>query len=100
MGELASYLPVTVEWALKANYLSTCLLYRGAGIAQWLEHRTCDQKDGGSNPCRSGGRIFCCYLGIRSTAVARTRPRSFCQKCGWQVTDKYACTLRMWLCVK
>ena len=34
------------------------------------------------------------------TAVARKRPWSFCQKCRWQVTAKYACTLRMWLCMK
>ena len=31
---------------------------RGAGIAQWLERRTRDQKVVGLNPCRSGGRIF------------------------------------------
>ena len=30
----------------------------GAGIVQWLEHRTCDRKVAGSNPCWSGGRIF------------------------------------------
>ena len=29
-----------------------------AGIAQWLERRTRDWKVPGSNPCRSGGRIF------------------------------------------
>ena len=29
----------------------------------------------------------------RVTAGARKRPRSFCQKCGWQVTPKYAYTL-------
>ena len=34
------------------------------------------------------------------TAVARKRPRSFCQKCRWQVTAKHAYTLRMWLCTK
>ena len=32
--------------------------------------------------------------------IARKRSRSFCQKCRWQVTAKYACTLRMWLCMK
>ena len=32
--------------------------------------------------------------------IARKRSRSFCQKCRWQVTAKYACTLRMWLCTK
>ena len=32
---------------------------KGAGIAQWLlERRTRDWKVAGSNPCRSGGRIF------------------------------------------
>ena len=29
----------------------------------------------------------------RVTAVARKRPRSFCQKCRWQVTPKYVYTL-------
>ena len=36
----------------------------------------------------------------RVTAVARKRPRSFCQKCTWQLTAKHAYTLRMWLCMK
>ena len=36
----------------------------------------------------------------RVTAVVRKRPRSFCQKCKWQVTAKHAYTLRMWLCMK
>ena len=34
------------------------------------------------------------------SAVAHKRPWSFCQKCRWQVTAKYACTLRMCLCMK
>ena len=34
------------------------------------------------------------------TAVVRKIPRSFCQKCRWQVTAKHAYTLRMWLCMK
>ena len=84
----------------------------GAGIAQWLERRTRDRKVAGSNPCRSGGRIlfsrvnFLCWLLFRYpfhphvTAVARKRPRSFRQKCRWQVTAKRAYTLRMWLCMK
>ena len=82
------------------------------GIAQWLERRTCDWKVAGSNPCWSGGRIFfsrvsfLCWLLFRYpfhphvTAVARKRPRSFCQKRRWQVTAKHAYTLRMWLCMK
>ena len=31
---------------------------QGAVIAQWLERRTRDRKVAGSNPCRSGGKIF------------------------------------------
>ena len=81
----------------------------GAGMAQWLEHRTRDWKVAGSNPCWNGGRIFfsgvdfLCWLLFRYpfhprvTAVARKTSRSFCQKCRWQVTAKYAYTLRMWI---
>ena len=81
----------------------------GAGIAQWLEHRTLDWKVAGSNPCWNGGRIFfsrvdfLCWLLFRYpfhprvTAVARKKSRSFCQKCRWQVTAKHAYTLRMWI---
>ena len=84
----------------------------GAGIAQWLEHRTRDWKVAGSNPCWNGGRIFfsrvdfLCWLLFRYpfhprvTSVARKRSRSFCQKCRWQVTAKHAYTLRMWLYMK
>ena len=82
---------------------------RGAGIAQWLEHRTRDWKVAGSNPCWNGGRIFIsrvdflCWLLFRYpfhprvTTVARKKSRSFCQKCRWQVTAKHAHTLRMWI---
>ena len=53
------------------------LFFRGAGIACWLERRTRDRKVAGSNPGRSGGRIFfsrvnfVCWLlfGVRSTPV-------------------------------
>ena len=82
----------------------------GAGIAQWLEHRTRDWKVTGSNPCWNGGRIFfsrvdfLCWLLFRYpfhprvTAVARKKSRSCCQKrCRWQVTAKHAYTLRMWI---
>ena len=34
------------------------------------------------------------FVHLRATAVARKISRSFCQKCRWQVTTKYACTLR------
>ena len=84
----------------------------GAGIVQWLERRTRDWKVAGSNPCRSGRKIFfsrvdfLCWLLFRYpfqprvTAVVRERPRSSCQKRRWQVTAKHAYTLRMWLCMK
>ena len=84
----------------------------GAGIAQWLERPTRDRKVAGSNLCRSSGRIFfpmvnfLCWLLFQYpfhphvTAVARKRPRSFRQKCRWQVTAKHTYTLRMWLYLK
>ena len=88
----------------------SCLpLSEGAGIAQWLEHRTRDWKVAGSNPCWNGGRIFIsrvhflCWLLFRYpfhprvTTVARKKSRSFCQKCRCQVTAKHAYTLRMWI---
>ena len=83
---------------------------RGAGIAQWLEHRTRDWKVAGSNPCWNGGRIFfsrvdfLCWLLFRYpfhprvTTVARKKSRSFCRKCRWQVTAKHAYTLRIEPC--
>ena len=58
----------------------------GAGIAQWLDHRTRDWKVAGSNPCWNGGRIFfsrvdfLCWLLFRYpfhprvTTVARKNP--------------------------
>ena len=96
----------------KQHHTLTLQLGTGAGIAEWLERRTRDWKVAGSNPCRSGGRIFfsrvnfLCWLLFwypfhpRVTAVAHKRSRSFCQKCRWQVTAKHAYTLRMWLCMK
>ena len=91
------------------NPWSTSTHKMGAGIAQWLEHRTRDWKVAGSNPCWNGGRIFfsrvdfLCWLLFRYpfhprvTTVARKKSRSFCQKCRWQVTAKHAYTLRMWI---
>ena len=52
------------------------------------------------------GVNFLCWLLFRYpfhpcvTAVARKRPRSFCQKHRWQVTAKHAYTLHIWLCMK
>ena len=79
-------------------------IFTKAGIACWLKHLTHDRKVASSNPGRSGGRIFfskvdCvltlirCPFHSRVTAVARKRPRSFRQKCRWQVTAKHAYTL-------
>ena len=84
--------------------VSPCLSHYITGIAQWLERRVRDWKVAGSNPCRSGGRIFfsrvnfLCWLLFRYpfyprvTAVARKRTRSFCLKCRWQVTAKHTYT--------
>ena len=76
-----------------------------AGIACWLERRTRGRNVSTSNPGRSGGEFsspestLCAdsysvsVPPLRVTAVARERPRSFCQKCMWQVTPKHAYTL-------
>ena len=82
---------------------------RGAGIAQWLEHRTRDRKVPGSSPSRRifFSRVnFLCWLLFqypfqpRVTAVARKTSQSFCLKCRWQVTAKHTYTLPMWLWMK
>ena len=50
----------------------------GAGIAQWLEHRTCELKVAGSSPGRNGGEfssagsVFSAYFGVRSTPCYRS----------------------------
>ena len=101
----------SIPWLGPAQkYLCRSSKLEGAGIAQWLERRTRDWKVAGSNPCWNGGRIFfsrvdfLCWLLFRYpfhprvTAVARKKSRSFCQKCGWQVTAKHAYTLRIEPC--
>ena len=57
---------------------------------------------GAAGEFSSPGSTFCAdsYFGIRVTAVARKRSRSFCQKCRWQVTAKHIYTLPMWLWMK
>ena len=69
----------------KADWI-VCIHNRGAGVAQWLECRTCEWKVTGSNPCGSGGRIVFSRVNILCwllfwypfhpcvTAVARTDP--------------------------
>ena len=112
-SNLSSWLSMCegVVWRNR-NVQFICPADSGAGIAQRLEHQTRDRKVAGSNPCRSGGRIFfsrvnfLCWLLFRYlfhpcvTTVARKRPWSFRQKCRWQVTAKHAYTLQMWLCMK
>ena len=63
----------------------------------WLERRTRDRRVASSNPGRSSGKILFsrvnfvwCPFHPRVTAVARKRPRSFCQKCREQITHKHA----------
>ena len=52
-GTNSQFLPVMLPQSFLKN-----IPWKGAGIAQWLEHRTRDWKVAGSNPCWSGGRIF------------------------------------------
>ena len=77
----------------------------GFGIAQLVERHTRDPKFATASPGMSGGRIFFSRVFVvvvdsysmsvppRVTAVASKTPRSFCQKCRWQVTPKHAYTL-------
>ena len=59
-----------------------------------MKRRTRNRNVACSNPGRNGGTFFSwCPFHPRVTAVARKRPRSFYQKCRWQVTPKQACTL-------
>ena len=106
----------TVNGNNRSHYLkvwtATVTSTGNSGIAQRLEHQTPDRTVAGSRPSRRGGIIFfstvsfLCWLLFRYpfhpyvTAKTRKRPRSFCQKCGWQVTAKRACTVRTWLCMK
>ena len=105
------------SWGYSTQYVTSSPIYNisltEAGIAQWLERRNRDRKVPGSSLRRSGrkkkkfSRVdFLCWLLFRYpfhprvTAVASKRSRSFCQKCRWQVTAKYTCTLPMWLWLK
>ena len=62
------------EWAMLAHY---GVISWGTGIAQWLEHQTCDRMVAGSSLSRAAwevsypGSIFCAesYFGIHSTTV-------------------------------
>ena len=92
-GSKVIQLLVTCLWPYKHKHKRTPQL--GAGMAQWLECCTRDQKVAGLNPCRSSGIIlfsvvsFLCWFLFRYlfhpciTTIAHKRPRSFCQKCRW-----------------
>ena len=102
----ASYSPLFVMCMPQTN----CRTYAWS-VAQWLERRTRDRKVPGSSPGRSGGWIFffrvnfLCRLLFwypfypRVTAIALKIPRSFHQKCKWQVTakHKYILSMRLWM---
>ena len=95
LGETAEVCGFWLQTSVNLVYSSSllfgqwCLMF--GGIAQWLECRTCDWKVAGSNPCRSGRRIFLsgvnflCWLLFQYlfhpclTAVAHKRSQSFCQ---------------------
>ena len=76
------------------------IIYRGARIAQWLECRTRDRKVAGSSPGRAAFFFFFFFSSVnfwgwllfrnpfhpRVTAEASKISRSFCQRCGLQVT--------------
>ena len=77
----------------------------GAGKACWLERWTHDQKGCEFESQQERWQNFplqsqlCVLTHIQCpfhphiTTVARKRPRSFCQKCRWQVTPNHAYTL-------
>ena len=55
-GAALQVMPPTL--CLKIKEVSAHYKDSSVGIAQWLERRIRDLKVAGSNPCRSGGRIF------------------------------------------
>ena len=112
VSTLRDYRQDSADVRFQSVQVSSLLCVLGAGIAQWLERRTRDQKVPGSSPGKSGRRSFTSRVNFlcrllfwypfhpRVTAVVRKRSRSFCHKCRWQVTAKHAYTSRMWLCMK
>ena len=76
---------MSAQFEINCSYLIRCpYVFRGAGIACWLQHRSHDRKVASSNPGRNGGRMFSwvnfvCWLlfGVRSTPVLSQ----------WHVTD-------------
>ena len=115
--DVKNYWTVLRHWSQLVPNMSTDMWGPSSSLHhhhhhQWLERRTRDWKVVGSNPCRSGGRVFfssvnfLCWLLFRCpfhprvTAVARKRSRSFCRKCRWQVTAKHAYALPIWFWMK
>ena len=75
-----------------------------SGIACWLDRRFVISRLRVRIPAGAAGEFsspestlcadsYSVSVPPRVTAVARKRPRSFCQKCWWQVTPKHAYTL-------
>ena len=80
-----------------------------AGTTEWLQRGTRSWWEGlGFEERRENfllqGQLSVLLLSypfhLRVTAVARKRPRSFCQKCRWQVTAQHTCILRVWIGIK
>ena len=91
--------------------LTELQLQWGAGIAQWLERRTRDQKVAGSNHSRSGGRIFFSRVNFLCWLLFRYPPPPHPVLPQYHVKDPghsgksadgrlQLCILRMWLCMK
>ena len=103
---VSSFLLSWATWAIGAmnsTMLQFRYIYMGSVIAQWLECQAHDWKVAGSNPCRSGGRIFFSRVSFlfwllfqylfhpRVTAVAHKRSWSFCQKLQLNTRTPYVC---------
>ena len=83
-----------IENRPSGSWWSLYVFHYWAGIAQWLECRTCDWKVEGLNPCRSSRRIFfsmvnfLCWLLFRflfrprATTVACKRSRHSARSAG------------------
>ena len=69
----------------------------GAGIAQWLEHRTRDWKVAGSNPCWNGRRIFfsrvdfLCWLLTLTLVTVTTTIKCTISLHGFQIWWSHSC---------
>ena len=84
----------TLVYSLIWRMFVVCTEFHSKEILGWVQSLTCNS---------ISFFLFSLFQYLfhpRVTAVARKRPRSFCQKCRQQVTAKHTCTLCMWLCMK